>query len=107
MATSRFTDNALIHDRWFSVTGIREDGSELVIPFASAYVSRARTAVFDSTLRISHVLAWRVDDSEKIEVYNFSGLTYDEGRGCIQIEAGIPLTVEADVSAFAVTVETP
>lgn len=114
MPVWRFTDaantevvDALIHDRWFPVTRIHEDCGDLVVPFASVYVNRARKAMFDSTLRIGHVLSWHVQDSEKIEIYDFKGLTFDDARKCVRLEGNIPVTVEISVAAYAVTVETP
>jgi hypothetical protein len=114
MPVQRFADpgntdalSALLHDRWFAVTRIREDGGDLVIPFASVYVKRARKAMFDSTLCIGHVQSWRVLDTEKIEIYDFAYLTFDEALGCLRIEGNIPVTVEVKVSGFSVTVTMP
>jgi len=58
----------LIHDSWFAVSRIRFEGRDLVIPFASRLTSRARGAVFDSTLTIRHVDAYEVLDTEKVEI---------------------------------------
>src|SRR4051794_524079 len=109
MRIRRFTDpndtealNALMHDRWFPVSRISEDEGELVIPFASLYVKRAREAMFDSTLRIGHVQSWRIQDTEEIEIYNFDRLTFNEALGCVRLDGSIPVTVEAWVSAYAV-----
>ncbi|HTZ07172.1 MAG TPA: hypothetical protein VMB53_15665 [Gaiellaceae bacterium] len=40
--------SGVLHDRWFDVTAIREEGRDLVIPFASKIVGRASKAVMDS-----------------------------------------------------------
>lgn len=114
MSVVRFTDpadtealNALIHDKWFPVTRIHEEGDDRVIPFAFVHANRSRKAMFDSTLRIGHVGSWSVRDTEKIEIYNFHGLTFDGKHGCIRIKGNIPLTIEVNVNSFVVTVEIP
>lgn len=85
--------NALIHDKWFPLSRIYEDGGDLVIPFAAQDVNRADKAVFDSELRIHDVRAWRVEDPEQVEIYDFAGLTFDHDRSCIRVEGNIPVTV--------------
>jgi hypothetical protein len=97
--------NGLIHDCWFDVTQIREEGTDLLIPFASRLVVRAAAAVFDSAVRIGAVRSWRLIDTEQIAVYDFSGMSFDEARGRLTIEGNIPLTIEVDVARFFISVE--
>jgi hypothetical protein len=114
ISTEAFTDpadlsriNDVIHDRWFPVTRIRQDGTDLLIPFASQHVNRAALAMFDSTLRVSNVCQWRVFDTERIEIYDFGSLAFDEPAGLLTIAGNIPVTVEVEVNRFAVSIETP
>jgi hypothetical protein len=99
--------NDLIHDLWFPVTRIRQEGTDLLVPFASQSVNRAALAMFDSTLRVSNVRQWRVFDTERIEIYNFGSLAFDEPSGPLTISGNTPVRVEVEVDRFAVSVETP
>lgn len=99
--------NGLIHDKWFPLNRICEDGDALLIPFDSQTSFNSRCVTFDSLLRIEHLLSWAVVDTERIEIYDFFGLSFDKSRNQIRVEANIPLTLTADVREFAIDVETP
>jgi hypothetical protein len=97
--------NDLINDRWFDVTQIREEGTDLLIPYASHAVSRAADALFDSALRIGAARSWRVVDTEQVAIYDLAGMSYDEARGRLTIEGNIPLTIEVEVARFDVSLD--
>ncbi len=99
--------NDLIHDCWFPVTRLREEGTDLLIPFASQLVDRAENAMFDSILRVSNVRSWRLIDSAHVEIYDFFGVSFDGAAGRLTIEGNIPLTIEVDVDRFVVSTESP
>jgi hypothetical protein len=114
ISTETFTDpadlariNALIHDMWFPLRRIHQDGTDLLVPFASQCVNRAALAMFDSTLRVSNVRQWRVFDTERIEIYDFGSFAFDEASGLLTIAGNIPVRIEVEVDRFAMSVETP
>jgi hypothetical protein len=68
---------------------------------------RASDAVLDSELRIGAVRAWQLIDTQQIDVYDFFGMSFDEGSSRLTIEGNIPLTIEVEVERFDVKVTQP
>jgi hypothetical protein len=95
--------NGWIHDAWFCVSGIEYDmqASRAEIPFVYEVLDAKRRVggrwlkVFEvpkvaATLTVENVVETQVGDDQGIDCYDFNVLKYDEQRGRLTFETGIP-----------------
>ena len=96
--------NSLIHDQWFSLSETVHDSSEGLLKFTFKYIIRQgwRQPITDAvgTLQIHDVISWSVNDSEKVDRYDFNKLKYDEHASVIHVTTGIPLQISVSVKTF-------
>ena len=78
----------LIHDQWFDVDGIEfEPGTGLLaIPFRGGI-----------RLEIRGVDTLKLEDSEKVQWYDFTRFRYDRDESLLTIETGIPLLFQVRI----------
>jgi hypothetical protein len=109
----------VIHDCDFHLEGIDHDrrARTVTVPydrevpgraeaFATApFVRRVRVPTFRWYLSFFGVTDCRIDDTERVGIYNFNVVTYDEARNVLTIRSNIPLTFELHVDAVHVAVD--
>ena len=103
----------LIHDRWLDAESITFDSknSTLSIRYLketgspSPFFSRPRFPAFECSLRISRVESFSVQDPQKVRFYDINTVTYDPGSMTIELETGVPIKIQAVVSAIDLTAE--
>lgn len=97
-----------IHDRWLDAESIVFDSlnSTLSIRYLrdagspSSFISRARFPAFECFLRIAAVESFSVRDPQKVRFYDINTVTYDPRSGCIKVETGVPIEIQATVRAL-------
>jgi 2'-5' RNA ligase superfamily len=99
-----------VHDAWFDVREVRQDGDVVSIPLALRGIrvkKRFRLAhielpEYESKLAIRGVSGFEVDEPEQIAAYRINDLTFDPPRLTILAEPSCTVTIEAselDVAA--------
>lgn len=99
--------SGLIHDSFFAVSAIEYDATNrvLAVPFDRPvdrscldYAHRAASAVAACALIIYSVDSWVVDDTQSIDMYDFSHLSYEAAARLISVNTNIPMNFRVVVT---------
>ena len=107
-----------IHDCWFSLSEVNfdEKASLIRISFEKEmsdspqkvkkifFMKRMEIAVVECVLNICDVEKYDVEDTEKIDKYDFNEIHYDKQKGVLSISTGIPLRFNIDVKRLDISV---
>ena len=105
--------NELVHDRWFDLRGARHDpvSETFRISFDPGVVPTAKRARFTPehahVLEVRNVRSVDMEDSEKVDTYDFNSLRYDDSASTVTIRTGIPLRLVLSVRSLDMAVLAP
>jgi hypothetical protein len=111
-------DNAdeYVHDCWFSISDVTFDRADgmLTVPYRRHNLvedterkrwRRTRRVDVRWLLRVGFVRDYSIRDTERIDMYDFNQLRYDESRQVLTVETNIPLGFAIEVDRLRITIE--
>jgi len=98
--------NRTLHDRWFDVSEVRHDQRRALvsIPFRRRRQPKAAAGTEDTWLHIGRVDSLRLEDTQRIDRYDFNELQFMPDVGILRVATGIPMVFEMKVSGIDVAV---
>ncbi|MBL1212825.1 MAG: hypothetical protein HND52_05635 [Ignavibacteriae bacterium] len=111
--------NDVIHDQWFNIHDIKLDDLNEIITIKFNYEDRINSRIIYKFLilkkvkipirkyylKINNVKLVELDDTEKVELYDFNAINFQEEESRIKITTGIPLRFELVVDKFKISIE--
>ena len=105
------------HDQWFDINEINYSNQTLSIKFQKEtynkkviikdyfFFRKIRIPIEEYYLRFNNVIDYKIEDTEKISLYNFNYIEYEHSKSMFNIVTGIPLKFEILSYNFDVIIE--
>jgi len=109
--------NDFVHDSWFDLGKIKLDYNSAIldieftremfeerIPVSGWLVKKIEIPVFTCYLRFRNVINHEIIDTEKIGLYDFNLIEYDNSTKVVSVNTGIPLSFQILVRTLDISV---
>lgn len=111
--------NAIVHDRWFSVSKVEFDKStaSLSIKFSMPignnfrvdkrffFLEKVRIPIVECAIDFYNISNYKILDTEKIDIYDFNIISYSASDGLINISTGVPLLFHIYTTNFSLSIK--
>jgi len=108
-----------IHDCWFSINNLVFDKENFVVRIyfekeciGSAleiwhffFLKRMEIPIVECILNIHDTVGYDIEDTEKVDRYDFNELYFDKQSGLLSVNTGIPLKLNIKVKRLNITVD--
>jgi len=110
--------NDFIHDCWFDINRINTDDNSFKLYFTKYLetikklqkngflLKQFEIPEVECVLEIHEVKSYEIIDTEKVQIYDFNKLIFDQETNMITILTGIPLLIKIEVLSLKISVRT-